>query len=303
MAALDSLLGNETLRESLSAALRAGRLSHSILLYGEPGTGAGFAARCLAADYLYPDGGPGAAQVLAGKCPECLTLAGEGSSGQIPVERVRAVRREIYATALSAQGRAVLVYGADRLNAASANALLKVLEEPPEGALFVLTAPGEAAVLPTLRSRCCAYTLAPVSEAVCAAYLKREFPRETETERYAALFGGKIGAARACLASGQGRALLEDALRLAELAQQRDVYGALALLAHYEKERARALELLALLGHVCAAALRGAQAARSPLDAARAAWCGAQAARAEEQLRGNGNTKLTLTCLAARLAA
>ena len=44
MAALDSLLGNETLKESLSAALAAGRLSHSILLCGEAGTGAGFAA-------------------------------------------------------------------------------------------------------------------------------------------------------------------------------------------------------------------------------------------------------------------
>ena len=48
MAALDSLLGNETLKESLSAALAAGRLSHSILLCGEAGTGAGFAARPFA---------------------------------------------------------------------------------------------------------------------------------------------------------------------------------------------------------------------------------------------------------------
>ena len=81
MAALDSLLGNETLKESLSAALAAGRLSHSILLCGEAGTGAGFAARCLAADYLYPNGGASAAQVLAGQSPEYLLLAGEGVSG------------------------------------------------------------------------------------------------------------------------------------------------------------------------------------------------------------------------------
>ena len=74
MAALDSLLGNETLKESLSAALAAGRLSHSILLCGEAGTGAGFAARCLAADYLYPNGGASAAQVLAGQSPEYLLL-------------------------------------------------------------------------------------------------------------------------------------------------------------------------------------------------------------------------------------
>ena len=139
MAALDSLLGNETLKESLSAALAAGRLSHSILLCGEAGTGAGFAARCLAADYLYPNGGASAAQVLAGQSPEYLLLAGEGVSGDIRVDRVREVRREIFNTALSAGGRAVHIKGADKLNGASANALLKVLEEPPEGVLFILT--------------------------------------------------------------------------------------------------------------------------------------------------------------------
>ena len=53
------------------------------------------------------------------------------------------------------------IKGADKLNGASANALLKVLEEPPEGVLFILTAPSEANVMATIRSRCCAYSLAP----------------------------------------------------------------------------------------------------------------------------------------------
>ena len=49
---LDAFRGNQALKESLQAALRAGRLSHSVLLCGEAGCGSGFAARCLAADYL-----------------------------------------------------------------------------------------------------------------------------------------------------------------------------------------------------------------------------------------------------------
>ena len=55
---LDRLAGNAELKQDLQAALRAGRLSHSVLLCGEAGCGAGFAARCLAADRLYPQGGP-----------------------------------------------------------------------------------------------------------------------------------------------------------------------------------------------------------------------------------------------------
>ena len=303
MAALELLLGNEMLRESLSAALRAGRLSHSILLCGEAGTGAGFAARCLAADYLYPQGGPGAGQVLAGKSPECLLIEGEGASGEIRVERVREVRREIYNTSLSAAGRVVMVLGAEKLNRSSANALLKELEEPPEGVLFLLVASSEAGVLATIRSRCCTYSLAPVAEAVCAAYLRQHFPDEPDAARYAALFGGKIGTAQKCLSEEEGRARLADALSLAAFAEKKDAYGALTLLATYEKERFAALELLVLLRCVCSASLRGSAAAKSPLSPARAAFCAGAARKTAQMITANGNGKLALTLLAARLAA
>ena len=55
---LERLCGNEALKENLSAALAAGRLPHSVLLCGAGGLGKNFAARLLAADYLYPAGGP-----------------------------------------------------------------------------------------------------------------------------------------------------------------------------------------------------------------------------------------------------
>ena len=263
----------------------------------------GFAARCLAADYLYPNGGASAAQVLAGQSPEYLLLAGEGVSGDIRVDRVREVRREIFNTALSAGGRAVHIKGADKLNGASANALLKVLEEPPEGVLFILTAPSEANVMATIRSRCCAYSLAPVAEEVCAAYLKKHFPKEPEAARYAALFGGKIGSAKRCLEDAAGRTLLLDALKLAGLAEKQDVYGALALLSKYEKDRAGTQALLGLLLNVCSASLRGSEAAQSPVSPARAARCAGEAGKTARLLAGNVSGKLALTCLAARLTA
>ena len=303
MAALDLLLGNESCKESLSAALRAGRLSHSILLCGEAGVGAGFAARCLAADYLYPQGGPGAGQVLAGKSPECLCIEGEGASGEIRVERVRDVRQEMYHTSLSAAGRVVMIQGAEKLNRSSANALLKELEEPPEGVLFILTASSEAGVLATIRSRCCAYSLAPVPEAVCAAYLRQHFPNEPDAARYAALFGGKIGTAKKCLSGEEARARLADALSLAALAEKRDTYGALTLLVKYEKERFAALELLRLLRCACSASLRGSAAAKSPLSPARAVLCAGAAHETAQRITANGNGKLALTLLAARLTA
>src|SRR5699024_10198980 len=125
---LDRLAGNEALKAELGAALRTGRLPHAVLLVGEPGCGAGFAARCLAADYLYPQGGPHAEAVLQQADPECLTLRGEGASGQIPVKRVREMREAIQHSALStdAAGRVLFIYGAQDLNGSSANAMLKI---------------------------------------------------------------------------------------------------------------------------------------------------------------------------------
>lgn len=301
MAALDSLLGNETLKESLSAALAAGRLSHSVLLCGEAGTGANFAARCLAADYLYPQGGAGAAQVLAGASPEVLTLAGEGASGEIKIDAVRAVRREVYNTALSAGGRAVLIRGAHKLNAASANALLKVIEEPPEGVLFVLTAPSEAVVLPTIRSRCCAYSLAPVSVSDCTRYLNEHFPGRKDVARLAGVFGGKIGSARRCLEDARQEACLNDAMALAKCAVRRNAYEAMVLLSGYEKDRFGTLRLLEFFGNVCSAALRNTP--EIPLDARRAADCLPHAFFTARQITANVNAKLALTNLAIRLCA
>ena len=75
---LERLVGNDALKSELGTALRGGRLPHAILLVGEPGCGAGFAARCLAADYLYPQGGAHAEAVLKKEDAECLVLGLSG---------------------------------------------------------------------------------------------------------------------------------------------------------------------------------------------------------------------------------
>ena len=142
MPMLERIAGNRELKQDLKTALGSGRIAHSILLVGEPGCGAGFAARCLAADYLYPNGGPHAEAVLRGQDTESIVVRGEGASGQIKVEAIRDARQNIQKSALSsdAEGRVLFIYGAQNLNGASANAMLKIMEEPPEGVMFLLTA-------------------------------------------------------------------------------------------------------------------------------------------------------------------
>ena len=168
---LDRMEGNAELKSSVQLMLAARRLTHSVLLVGEEGLGAGFAARCIAADYLYPAGGAPAEALLRGECcravgkpgdrdsghvetgivREAISVAGMGAGGKYLVSQVKAMRSEIFNTSLSAEGRAVLLYHVEKMNEESANALLKVMEEPPEGVLFLLTADSLAGVLPTIR--------------------------------------------------------------------------------------------------------------------------------------------------------
>ena len=303
---LDRLAGNTALKAELGAALRTGRLPHAVLLIGEAGCGARFAARCLAADYLYPQGGPHAEAVLKQEDTECLVLQGEGASGQIPVKRVREMREAIQHSALStdAAGRVLFIYGAQNLNGSSANAMLKIIEEPPEGVLFLLTATSAATVLPTIRSRCAAYTIAPVPAADCAALLRDRGLPAALADELAFVYEGHVGNALRAFQDAAARTALARAKELCGYAAQNDTYRALALVTQYERDREGFLALLWQLDQVCSAVLRRPGYGAScggirPEAAADILRAGAETRRA---VTANGNLRLAVALLAARIA-
>ena len=137
---IDRLAGNAALKDSVRLMLGSRRLTHSVLLVGETGLGAGYAARCVAADYLYPAGGAPAEALLRGECcravgkagdrdsgrietgvvREAISVTGMGSGGRYLVSQVKAMRTEIFNTSLSAEGRAVLLAGYEKDKAAAA---------------------------------------------------------------------------------------------------------------------------------------------------------------------------------------
>lgn len=296
---LDQLAGNDALKQNLKTALTANRLPHSILLVGEQGCGAGFAARCLAADYLYPHGGPHAAAVLRGEDAECIAVRGEGASGQIKVERIREAREAIQHSALSqdAAGRVLFVYGAQNLNGSSANAMLKIIEEPPEGVLFVFTATSAASVMATIRSRCAAYTLAPVPVAECAAALRRQLPRLTadQAEELAFLYEGHLGTCLDAVQEDKTRTAQRNAAELCALLSKNDLYRATALLSGYEKDREGAQALLWQAAQYGSAALR--QPGFAGLTPAVAAFLIQRTGAARRAIAANGNLRLVLNNL------
>ena len=222
---------------------------------------------------------------MRGEDSECISIRGEGASGQIRVERIRAAREAIQHSALSAdaRGRVMFLYGAQDMNQSSANALLKIIEEPPEGVLFLFTAASAAGVLPTIRSRCAAYTIAPVPGPECAAALRRRLPRLTrdQADDLAFLYEGHIGLGLAAADQPDVREALARAREFAALAAQGDAYRALALVTKLERDKTAAAALLEQLAFVCSAALR--RPGYAGLEAKRAALllraCGAARGR------------------------
>ena len=315
---LERIAGNEELKSSIRRMLEGRRLTHSVLLVGEAGLGAGFAARCVAADYLYPQGGAPAEALLRGECcravakagkrdsgqietgivREAISVTGMGSGGRYLVGQVTAMRSEIFNTSLSAEGRAVLLYHVERMNEESANALLKVMEEPPEGVLFLLTADSLAGVLPTIRSRCISFAVAPVSPEGCARYCTAQGVGAKDAALYSALFDGHIGTVLAAARDEVRREQVDRALALAKAAAARDSYAAAVLLAAYEKDKAGASALLADFRAVAAAGLRDSP--HSPVEGETARKALGAADAAMQQIGAQVNPKIVLSVLAAK---
>ena len=315
---LERIAGNEELKSSIRRMLEGRRLTHSVLLVGEAGLGAGFVARCVAADYLYPQGGAPAEALLRGECcravakagkrdsgqietgivREAISVTGMGSGGRYLVGQVTAMRSEIFNTSLSAEGRAVLLYHVERMNEESANALLKVMEEPPEGVLFLLTADSLAGVLPTIRSRCISFAVAPVSPEDCARYCTAQGVGAKDAALYSALFDGHIGTVLAAARDEARREQVDRALALAKAAAARDSYAAAVLLAAYEKDKAGASALLADFRAVAAAGLRDSP--HSPVEGETARKALGAADAAMQQIGAQVNPKIVLSVLAAK---
>jgi len=189
------------------------RLPHAILFYGPAGIGkAGFAAHF--AQSLLCDT-PSADGHACGTCPSCgwfnqyghpdyrrvrpealeeeltETEGGEETtegkkatrapSKEIKIDQIRALADFMNVSTHRAGKRVVLLYPAEALNSAAANALLKTLEEPPPDTVFLLVSHSLDRLLPTILSRCRKFALNMPSAAEALAWLKQEQVADAET--------------------------------------------------------------------------------------------------------------------------
>ena len=206
----EELLGNEQLKENLISSLARGHISHFYLIAGPEGSGKHTLARLLAAAILCRgENRPclhciACKKVLDGNHPDFISVD-DPEKKTVTVDLVRQARADMYIQPNESDHKIYLFPRAQDMGLPGQNALLKVLEEPPEYGVFLLLTDNPDKLLPTVRSRCTELHLRPLSEQLLKKELQTRFPDAQQEDLEAALLrsGGFLGQALNLLNSGE----------------------------------------------------------------------------------------------------
>ena len=266
----DGFVGNahpvSVLRRATAPGSRT--LGHAYLLHGTAGTGKKTLAAVTAAALVCQ----GEDDRPCGECPACKKAFGafghpdilvfrtpEGKT-QFPVELIREIRRQAYIRPNESEKKVILIQNAEMMNIASANALLKVLEEPPEHLVFILTCDNLSALPETIPSRCICLELHEVAPRRAEQWLLRHFPEESADRLEGALLcgGGNLGKCIRFLEDEATQKLFERAIELCRALSDGREYDLLVSLAPLEGNRDQFADFLSMVDRlVCETAKAG----------------------------------------------
>ncbi|USI74610.1 DNA polymerase III subunit delta' [Sphingomonas morindae] len=243
------LFGQDAQIAAFREAWASGRMHHGWLLAGDAGLGKASFAQAAAVRLLAEAAGPPIAApgletpedhriarlVAAGSHPDLMRLERlyrdktKDQARSITVDQVRGLGR-LFATAPSfSPWRVVIVDAADDLERPGANALLKLLEEPPPHSLFLLVSHAPARLLPTIRSRCRVLRFTPLPPPAMAAALRQALPEAEAAEIDTLVAVGEGAPGRAVRYAGLDVAALDAAMAAILAEGDRDNGGRAAL--------------------------------------------------------------------------
>ncbi len=240
----EGFLGNERVKENLKQSLSQGKISHFYLICGPAGSGKRTLARLLAAGILC--GGKNrpcmtcqsCRKVLGNTHPDVITVE-DPQKKTVPVDLIRSAREDLYVRPNEGSHKIYCI--GQEMQIPAQNALLKVLEEPPEYGVFLLLTDNPEKLLPTVRSRCVELALSPLSEKTMRCVLEKEFTDLAGIDAAIRRSGGFLGQAKALMGSSPSA----QTVQFCDAFSHRNAVSLLEVLVPMEKwKREQLLEVL-----------------------------------------------------------
>lgn len=300
----DLLYGNLSFKSELALFIRNGTLPQSIIVEGEEGLGKHVAASLLAAAAECEE--PNGPCMTCKQCRLALALQHPDvrlwspTKSVFSVDLAREIRNAAYVKPMTARTNIQILEHCERMNAEAQNALLKILEEPPSDAMFILLTENAGVFLPTVLSRCTLLRLTPVEDDEMIRYLQTKGIGEEECRSISALADGNIGKASELCGSAEMQELQnasDDLFRGFASGKELDL---LKLVCRHEKSN-DLIRILYLFRDTLRTELRKAIGHESRRAAKQYTAAIEAVNRATEAIAANANKTLTLALLCSDL--
>ncbi|MCR5672436.1 MAG: DNA polymerase III subunit [Lachnospiraceae bacterium] len=257
MNGFDSIIGQEHIKEHLRQSLISNKISQAYLITGESMQGKEFIARIFANALVCEN--PSHGFDPCGKCRSCIQAASgnhpdiitvtHDRPGTVSVDDVRTqIVSDVQIKPYQSKWKIYIMNEAEKMTPQAQNALLKTLEEPPEYTVIILLSTSEAAMLPTILSRCVRLDMRPVEDKIVRQYLMKEVKiPDYQADVCVAFARGNIGKARSLAVSEDFEGIKDEAVRILKFIKKMDTADLIGSLRKLEEYRLSVDDLLDIM--------------------------------------------------------
>ena len=201
-----SFYENNILKNTISSMITKNRVANSLLVYGEKGLGKKTAADYISAALLCEKGNG----VPCGECKSCkmvlhkthpdvIYAVPSGKSGNYKIDTLRDIVENAPIMPNEGKYKIYIIADMDNTLVPAQNALLKLIEEPPDHCVIILTAQSRSSLLPTIISRVVSLSVHEVSSSSCEKSLAQYGYKSDDIKKSVEILGGNIGKCKSYL--------------------------------------------------------------------------------------------------------
>ena len=253
---MKKIYGNKQVLEALEGMASSGRTAHSVIISGEKGSGRKLIAKYYTMALMCESPKDGKPCGLCNACrntekdihPDVIYPEKSGKLGSYSVKTARDIISDAYVKPNNSSGCKVYIFAdCRRVDPRTQNALLKLIEEPPEYAYFIFTCGSKNEFLPTIISRCVCFSASPCTEEEAAEALAESGYAPQDISAAVSCFHGNIGMCESYIGDSELRKRVDLTKSLADSIIEKDEYALSAGLYAAGREREDVRETLSML--------------------------------------------------------